>query len=75
MVYAYSVASLWSKFLWNYYYSATWYNFYFNIIMEIKIICVILKSMLRYVLRVRRAIAARLDLGEESPSSIGQGAR
>ena len=30
--------------------------------------------MLRYVLRVRRAIAARLDLGEESPGSAGQGA-
>lgn len=30
--------------------------------------------MLVYILRVRRAIAARLDLGEESPSSIGQGA-
>jgi len=30
--------------------------------------------MLRYFLQVRHAIAARLDLGEESRSSTGQGA-
>ena len=30
--------------------------------------------MIIYTLQVRRAIAARLDLGEESPSSAGQGA-
>ena len=74
MVYINSVASLWSKFLWNFCYTITWNYFYFNIVMEIKIICIIKKSMLIYVLRVRRAIAARLDLGEESPSSAGQGA-
>ena len=38
------------------------------------IICIMKRSVVRYILRVRRAIAARLDLGEESPSSIGQGA-
>jgi len=30
--------------------------------------------MIIYILQVKRAIAARLDLGEESPSSTGQGA-